>query len=49
MAKVALIGGFVAELIPAITATIDSVANRDYDSLPKITDLTSSAVGKTII
>ncbi|PXF45067.1 hypothetical protein BWQ96_05169 [Gracilariopsis chorda] len=49
MAKVALVGAFVTELSPAITGTIDAVANSDYDSMPKISDLTSSAVGKTII
>lgn len=49
MAKVALISAFVSELSPAITATTESVAKSDYTSTPKITDLTSSAVGKTII
>jgi hypothetical protein len=49
VAKVAAIGAFATTLMPAIAQIINAVAEGDYQSMPKITDLTSSAVGKTVI
>jgi hypothetical protein len=49
VAKVAGIGVFCTTLMPAITAIIKAVADGDYQSMPKITELTSNAIGKTVI
>lgn len=49
VAKVAAIGAFCTTLMPGITMIVQAVAEGDYESMPKITDLTSSAVGKTVI
>ena len=49
VAKVAAIGAFCTTLMPAITTIINAVAEGDYESMPKITDLTSNAIGKTVI
>jgi hypothetical protein len=49
VAKVAAVGAFCTTLMPAITQIMQAVADGDYQSMPKITDLTSNAVGKTVI
>lgn len=49
VAKVAAIGAFCTTLMPAITMIINAVADGDYQSMPKITDLTSNAIGKSVI
>lgn len=49
VAKVAAAGAFAATLMPAITEIMKSVAEGDYQSMPKITELTDAAVGKTVI
>ena len=47
--RVAAIGAFCTTLMPGITMIVQAVADGKYESMPKITDLTSSAVGKTVI
>lgn len=49
VAKIAMIGAFATTLMPALAQIITAVAQGDYQSMPKITDLTSNAVGKTVI
>lgn len=49
IARVGLIAGFVSGLMPGIATILKAVADTDYQSMPKITDLTSAAIGKTVI
>jgi len=46
--KIASIGAFCTGLMPAITQILQAYADHDYQSLPKITDLTDSAIGRAI-
>lgn len=48
VAKVAGIGAFATTLMPAITEILQAVADGDYQSMPKITDLTDAAIGEAI-
>lgn len=47
--KFAGLASFATAILPATMAILKAVADGDYQSLPKITDLTSSAIGKTVI
>jgi hypothetical protein len=49
VAEVAGIGCFCTTLMPAITAIVSAVAEGNYQSMPKITDLTDNAVGRAVI
>lgn len=49
VARVGMIGAFATTLMPAITQILVAVESGDYKSMPKITDLTGEAVGKTVI
>jgi Clostridium P-47 protein len=49
VAKVAAITAFCTTLLPAAVQVLQAIADGKYDSLPKITDLTDGAVGKTVI
>lgn len=47
--RVGMIAGFVSGLMPSIVTIMKAVAEGKYQGLPKITDLTSAAIGKTVI
>lgn len=47
--RVATMGAFAFGLMPGIVQIMQAVADGKYQSLPKITDLTSAAIGKTVI
>lgn len=49
IARMGLIAGFVSGLMPGIATILKAVADGDYQSMPKISDLTSAAIGKTVI
>lgn len=49
VAKVAGIGCFCAGTTYGIMEIVKAVAENDYQSMPKITDLTDNAVGKAVI
>ncbi len=49
VARIGMIAGFVSGLMPGIATIMKAVAESDYQSMPKITDLTSAAIGKTVI
>ena len=49
IARCGLIAGFVSGLMPGIATIMKAVADSNYQSMPEITDLTSAAIGKTII
>jgi hypothetical protein len=49
VAKIAAIGAFVTTAIPSFMAIATAIAQGDYESMPKITDLTDNALGQAII
>jgi hypothetical protein len=49
IAKVATVGGFVAATTWGIMEIVQAVAQKDYQSMPKITELTDNAVGRAVI
>jgi hypothetical protein len=49
IAKVAAVGGFLFASAWGIMEIVQAVAQKDYQSMPKITDLTDNAVGRAVI
>lgn len=47
--RIGMIAGFITGLMPGIATIMKAVAESDYQSMPKITDLTSAAIGQTVI
>jgi hypothetical protein len=49
VAKIAFVGAFVTQLMPTTALIANAIADGDFQSMPKITDLTSNAMGKAVV